>query len=67
MVDLAALTQAIEVGDRAAVASLARDAVAAGLPPQTILDSMTSAMQVVGGRFQRTRSTCPRCSSPPAQ
>jgi 5-methyltetrahydrofolate--homocysteine methyltransferase len=59
MVDLAALTQAIEVGDRATAVSLARDAVAAGLAPQTILDAMTSAMQVVGGRFQRNEIYVP--------
>jgi 5-methyltetrahydrofolate--homocysteine methyltransferase len=39
--------------------SLARDAVAAGLPPQAILDAMTSAMQVVGGRFQRNEIYVP--------
>ena len=59
MVDLATLTQVIEVGDRTAAVSLARDAVAAGLPPQAILDAMTSAMQVVGGRFQRNEIYVP--------
>ena len=51
--DLGALTQAVETGNRVAAVSLAREAVEAGLPPRTILDAMTSAMQEVGGRFQR--------------
>jgi len=57
--DLAELTHAIETGDRTAAVSIARAAVEAGLPPQTILDAMTSAMQVVGGRFQRNEIYVP--------
>jgi 5-methyltetrahydrofolate--homocysteine methyltransferase len=57
--DLAELTHAVETGDRAAAVSLARAAVEASLPPQTILDAMTSAMQLVGGRFQRNEIYVP--------
>jgi 5-methyltetrahydrofolate--homocysteine methyltransferase len=57
--DLAALTRAIEVGDRAVATSLVHDAMSAGLAPQTILDSMTAAMQEVGGRFQRNEIYVP--------
>ena len=52
MDDLGPLTGAIEAGDRATAVRLTHDAVEAGLPPQTILDAMTAAMQAVGARFQ---------------
>ncbi len=52
MDDLGPLTGAIEAGDRATAVRLTHDAVDAGMPPQTILDAMTAAMQAVGSRFQ---------------
>jgi 5-methyltetrahydrofolate--homocysteine methyltransferase len=59
VVDLASLTRAIETGDRVNAGRLAREAVDSGLPPQTILDAMTAAMQAVGGRFQRNEIYVP--------
>ncbi len=52
MADLAALTAAIERGDRAAATEVTRQAIADGMDPETILGAMTSAMEIVGGRFQ---------------
>ncbi len=59
MADLAPLTAAIEAGDRTTAVRLAQEAVAAGTPPQEILDSMTFAMQEIGGRFQRNEIWVP--------
>jgi 5-methyltetrahydrofolate--homocysteine methyltransferase len=53
MADLAALTTAIEAGDRTSAVLHAKTAIEAGLDPQTILDAMTAAMDAIGGRFQR--------------
>lgn len=53
MADLAALTEAVSVGNRAAVADLARDAVDDGTDPQAILTAMTTALDDVGRRFAR--------------
>jgi len=53
MADLDALTRAIEAGDRATAVALTGSAINEGLAAQTILDAMTSAMDAVGGRFQR--------------
>ncbi len=52
MADLAALTAAVEAGNRAAAGTLTQEAVDAGLDPKTILDAMTAAMDVVGRKFQ---------------
>jgi 5-methyltetrahydrofolate--homocysteine methyltransferase len=52
MADLAALTAAVEAGDRTAAAELTQAAVDEGLDPQTVLGAMTAAMDVVGRRFQ---------------
>ena len=52
MADLAALGKAIEAGDRATAVPLTREAIAAGVPVQEILDAMTEAMAVTGARFQ---------------
>ena len=52
MADLAALGKAIEAGDRATAVPLTREAIAAGVPVQEILDAMTEAMTVTGARFQ---------------
>jgi 5-methyltetrahydrofolate--homocysteine methyltransferase len=57
--DLEALGVAIEVGDREAAVRLTGAAIDAGLPPQAILDAMTAAMAVVGGRFQRSEIYVP--------
>jgi 5-methyltetrahydrofolate--homocysteine methyltransferase len=53
MADLAALTAAIEAGDRAAAMGLTHQAISDGIEPETILAAMTAAMDAVGGRFQR--------------
>ena len=50
--DLAALTAAVEAGDRAAAADLTQRALDGGLPPKAVLDAMTAAMDAVGRRFQ---------------
>lgn len=52
MADLAALTSAIEAGDRAESSAQTQAAIDAGFDPQSILAAMTAAMDVVGGRFQ---------------
>ena len=52
MADLAALTAAVEAGNRTAAAELTQAAVDEGLDPRTILGAMTTAMDVVGRKFQ---------------
>jgi 5-methyltetrahydrofolate--homocysteine methyltransferase len=52
MADLAALTAAVEAGNRTAAAAETREAIDAGLDPKTILDAMTAAMDIVGRKFQ---------------
>jgi 5-methyltetrahydrofolate--homocysteine methyltransferase len=52
MADLAALTAAVEAGNRVAAAAETKAAVDEGLDPKTILEAMTSAMDVVGRKFQ---------------
>ncbi|MDQ1323458.1 MAG: hypothetical protein QG587_793 [Chloroflexota bacterium] len=52
MADLAALTAAVEVGNRAAAVAETQAALDAGLDPKTVLDAMTAAMDVVGRKFQ---------------
>ncbi len=52
MADLAALTAAVEAGNRTAAATETRAAIDAGMDPKTILDAMTAAMDVVGKKFQ---------------
>jgi len=51
MADLAALTAAVEAGDRATAVSLTQAAIDEGLAPTTVLDAMTVAMTEVGRRF----------------
>ena len=51
MADLAALTAAIEAGDRGRATALTQAAIDEGLPPETILAAMTAAMDEVGRRF----------------
>jgi 5-methyltetrahydrofolate--homocysteine methyltransferase len=52
MADLAALTAAVEAGNRTAAAALTQEAVDEGLDPRTVLAAMTAAMDVVGRKFQ---------------
>ncbi len=52
MADLAALTAAVEAGNRVAATAETQAAVDAGIDPKTILDAMTAAMDVVGRKFQ---------------
>ena len=59
MVDLAALTSAVEAGDRTTAVGVTQSAIDHGLEPRAILDAMTSAMEVVGGRFQRSEIYIP--------
>jgi len=53
MANLAALTEAIEAGDRATAVRITREAVDEGLDARTVLGAMTAAMEVIGARFQR--------------
>jgi 5-methyltetrahydrofolate--homocysteine methyltransferase len=52
MSDLAALTAAIEAGNRTAAAELTQAAIDGGIDPKEILGAMTAAMDVVGRGFQ---------------
>ena len=52
MADLDGLSLAIEAGDRASAVQHTNEALAAGIPPQQILDAMTDAMGIIGKRFQ---------------
>jgi len=49
--ELDLLAQAIETGDRDAAVGATDRTIAAGCPPQAILDAMTGAMDIVGERF----------------
>jgi 5-methyltetrahydrofolate--homocysteine methyltransferase len=51
MADLAALTAAVEAGDRKAAVELTQAAIDEGVAPTTVLDAMTEAMTEVGRRF----------------
>jgi 5-methyltetrahydrofolate--homocysteine methyltransferase len=59
MVDLAALALAIEAGDRATAVRITTEAVNEGTEPQVVLEAMTQAMGVIGGRFQRNEIYVP--------
>ena len=52
MADLAALTAAIEAGNRTVAAAETQAALDAGVDPRTVLAAMTAAMDVVGKKFQ---------------
>ncbi len=52
LADLAALTAAVEAGNRTAAAAETQAALDAGVDPRTILGAMTAAMDVVGRKFQ---------------
>jgi 5-methyltetrahydrofolate--homocysteine methyltransferase len=51
MVELDALTAAVEAGDRGTAVSLTQAAIDEGIPPERILEAMTTAMTEVGRRF----------------
>jgi 5-methyltetrahydrofolate--homocysteine methyltransferase len=52
MADLAQLQQAVEAGDRAKAIQITQAAIDEGTNPKDVLDAMTSAMDVVGAKFQ---------------
>ncbi len=52
MADLAALTQAIEAGNRTVAVETTRAALEEGTDPRVVLGAMTAAMDVVGRKFQ---------------
>ncbi|MFV2064946.1 MAG: corrinoid protein [Chloroflexota bacterium] len=52
MADLAALTTAIVVGDRARTAAETRSALEDGVDPDSVLGAMIAAMDMVGEKFQ---------------
>ena len=52
MANLAALKEAVEVGDRASAVRITREAVDEGVDPRTVLAAMTAAMEAIGTRFQ---------------
>jgi 5-methyltetrahydrofolate--homocysteine methyltransferase len=58
-VDLGRLADAIEWGEVESAPALAQAAIDEGIAPQAILDVMTEAMRVVGGRFQRNEIYIP--------
>jgi 5-methyltetrahydrofolate--homocysteine methyltransferase len=51
MADLAALTAAVEAGDRATAVSLTQAAIDEGVAPDVVLEAMTEAMTEVGRKF----------------
>ena len=51
MADLSALTAAVEAGKRTEAVSLTQAAIDEGVPPDEILDAMTTAMTEVGRKF----------------
>jgi 5-methyltetrahydrofolate--homocysteine methyltransferase len=59
MAELDALTRAVEAGDRVTAVALTQAAINERIAAQTILDAMTAAMTVVGGRFQRAEIFVP--------
>jgi len=59
MTDLAALTSAVEAGDRKTAVAITQSAIAEGMAPQQILDAMTRAMEVVGAKFSRNEIYVP--------
>jgi 5-methyltetrahydrofolate--homocysteine methyltransferase len=52
MADLAALTAAVEAGNRTVAAAETSAALEAGTDPRAVLGAMTAAMDVVGAKFQ---------------
>jgi 5-methyltetrahydrofolate--homocysteine methyltransferase len=52
MADLAALTAAVEAGNRTTAAELTQAALDEGIDPRAVLEAMTAAMDSVGRKFQ---------------
>ena len=52
MTDLGLLRNAVESGDQEEAVRLTQEAIAAETPPQSILSTMTEAMDAVGEKFQ---------------
>jgi 5-methyltetrahydrofolate--homocysteine methyltransferase len=59
MADLSALTAAVEAGDQRTAVAITQSAIDDGMAAQAILDAMSSAMEVIGGRFQRNEIYVP--------
>jgi 5-methyltetrahydrofolate--homocysteine methyltransferase len=59
MTELASLTAAVEVSDRKTAVALTQQAIEEGIAPQQILDAMTKAMDIVGGKFSRNELYVP--------
>jgi 5-methyltetrahydrofolate--homocysteine methyltransferase len=59
MADLSALTAAVEAGDQRTAVAVTQAAIDDGMAAQAILDAMSSAMEVIGGRFQRNEIYVP--------
>jgi len=59
MSTLVPLTEAVKKGNRNEAKRLVTEAIAANLPPREILDSMVSAMDDIGARFQRNEVFVP--------
>jgi 5-methyltetrahydrofolate--homocysteine methyltransferase len=59
MADLAALTAAVEAGDRTTAKAITQAACDEGIDPHAILGAMTGAMDAIGGRFQRSEIYVP--------
>ena len=59
MADLSALTAAVEAGDQRTAVAVTQAAIDDDMAAQAILDAMTSAMDVIGGKFQRNEISVP--------
>ena len=59
MTDLATLVSAVEAGDRTTAVAVTQSAIDDGIAPQEILDTMSRAMEVVGGKFSRNELFVP--------
>jgi 5-methyltetrahydrofolate--homocysteine methyltransferase len=59
MPDLEKLSDAIKTGNRDDAVAMTKEAIEAETPAQEILDSMVTAMDDVGGRFQRNEIFVP--------
>jgi 5-methyltetrahydrofolate--homocysteine methyltransferase len=58
------IADALQQGDDQQVATLAAEALGAGLPAGDVLQQgLVAGMNVVGEQFRRARSSCPTCSS----
>ncbi|MCU0316182.1 MAG: corrinoid protein [Fimbriimonadaceae bacterium] len=57
--DTQLLTSAIVAGNRKDAKALTEQALAEGLPPQEVLDSLIAGMDEIGGKFQRNEAFVP--------